>query len=77
MEAIVKTPAELRAQAVTKYRAAATARRVGPALSVAQDRASMLQHAEELEKEAAALESRADAVDARTRPPPSARDRTT
>jgi len=65
-EAVVKTSAELRAQADTKYRAAAMARRVGPGLSVAHDRASMLHHAQELEKEAAALEAEADAMDART-----------
>jgi hypothetical protein len=56
----MKSPAALRELAARKYHAAEVARRVGPSLSLAKDQASMLQHAQDLEAEAAALESEAD-----------------
>jgi hypothetical protein len=47
---------------------AAVARRVGPSLSLTSDRITMLQHAQELEAEAAGLEAQANALE-RAGPP--------
>jgi hypothetical protein len=50
---------ELRMRATKKWRTARLARRLGPGLSVAGDRLSMLQYAEQLEVEAVRLEAEA------------------
>lgn len=55
----VRGVSELRAEARAKRRMADVARRVGPGLSSTRDRDLMLQHALELEAEAAGLEARA------------------
>jgi hypothetical protein len=62
-ERTVKQPAELRVLAESKRRMADLARRAGPGLSLARDRVMMLQHAQELEAEAAELEAQAAALE--------------
>jgi hypothetical protein len=57
-------PDELRARAAVKRRTAGVARQAGTNLSVAADRALMLQHAQELEAEAVGLEAQATALEA-------------
>jgi hypothetical protein len=64
----VRGAADLRADAEAKRRMAGIARRAGPGLSFAADRLMMLQHAQELEAEAAGLEAQADALDAQSQP---------
>jgi len=59
----VESVADLRAQAEFKRRLAATARRAGATLSREADRVRMLQHAQELEAEAAGLEAQAEALE--------------
>ena len=54
---------ELRAEARAKRRMANVARRVGPGLPITRDRDLMLQHAVELEAEAAGLEAQAAALE--------------
>ena len=54
---------ELRALAARKRQTAALARRTGPSLSANADRILLLQHAEDLEGEAAALDVRAAAIE--------------
>jgi hypothetical protein len=58
--------ADLRAQAQNKRRSAALARRIGPGLSLSQDRQMMLELSQELETEAARLDAEADALDRST-----------
>jgi hypothetical protein len=55
--------AELRAQAAGNRRTAALARRVGPGLSIEQDRLMMQRHALELDAEASGLEVQADELE--------------
>jgi len=60
--------AELRAEAKRKRHLADVARRAAPGMSLARDRASLLEAARRFEAEASALDARADAIDARARP---------
>jgi hypothetical protein len=55
--------ADLRSEAKRKRETAEWAKRVGPGLSIAVDRELMLQHANDLEAEAASLEARAAALE--------------
>ena len=55
---------ELRVLAARKRQTAALARRTGPSLSANADRILLLQHAEDLEAEATALDLRAEAIEA-------------
>ena len=59
----MKNPSELRALAEGKRASAALARRAGPRLSLAADQVVMLKLSEELETEAAGLDSQADALE--------------
>lgn len=52
-----------RVEAATKRRQADLARRVGPGLSLEQDRKTMLREAQELEAEAAGLEAHAKTLE--------------
>ena len=65
--------AELRAQAQGKRRRAQRARDLASGLSLDADRTSLLQNAQVLEAEAAALEFQADMVDAQERGRPAAK----
>jgi DNA-binding transcriptional LysR family regulator len=62
-EQTVKGSAQLRASAESKKLMAELARRSGRGLSVAEDRLLVLEHAQELEAEAAELEAQAAALD--------------
>ena len=61
--------ASLRKKAEEKRRMALVARRAGPGLSLSADRILMLQHAQEIEAEAAALEREADGLEGHQTPP--------
>ena len=65
--------AELRAQVQRKWRTAQRARDLAAGLSMDADRTSLLQNAQVLEAEAAALEFQADMVDAQERGRPAAK----
>lgn len=55
--------ASLRAQALSKRESADLARRVGPGLSLANDRQLMVELSQELDAEAARLEAQADEIE--------------
>lgn len=60
--------AELRVEAEVKRQTAASLRRTGSGLSLATDRANLEDCAQQHEDEAAALDARADAIDAQDQP---------
>lgn len=59
----MKNAEDLRARAGSIRQMAATARRVGRSLSLPPDRSMLLEHARELEAEAAGLEAQADVLE--------------
>lgn len=63
----MRSAEDLRSQAKSKRRMADVARRTGPGMSIPADRIVMLQHAQELEVEAAGLEAQAAALEAQAR----------
>lgn len=65
----MRSAEDLRSQAKAKRRMADIARRAGPGMSIPADRIVMLQHAQDLEAEAAGLEAQAAALEAQMRAP--------
>src|SRR5581483_6343231 len=64
---IMRRVEDLRSQAKAKRRMAELARRAGPGMSIPADRIVMLQHARDLEAEAAGLEAQAAVLEAQMR----------